>query len=62
MTSVELTLFNLSGEKVRTLVSEQQNAGEYMVNLFADNLDNGVYIVCLKAGSEMMTKKITLVK
>ena len=62
ITTVELTLFNLSGEKVRTLVSERQDAGEYSVNLFADKLDNGVYIVCLKAGGETLTKKLTVVK
>jgi len=60
-TTVELSIFNLSGEKVSTLVSGQQAAGEYQVNLFADNLKNGVYIIRLKAGNQSMTKKITLV-
>jgi cytochrome c peroxidase len=59
---VELSLFNLAGEKVRTLVSGQQDAGEYQVNLFADNLKNGVYIVQLKKGGQSLTKKISLVK
>jgi hypothetical protein len=60
-TTVELAIFNLAGEKVSTLVSGQKEAGEYQVHLFADNLKNGVYIVRLKAGSQGMTKKITLI-
>jgi cytochrome c peroxidase len=59
--NVEVSIFNLAGEKVQTLVSGQMEAGEYQVELYADNLKNGVYIVRLKAGSESLTKKITLI-
>lgn len=59
---VELTVYNISGQKVATLVSGKQNAGEYQIEFNADYLPSGTYIYRLKAGSLVQTKKMILLK
>ncbi len=48
---VELGIYNLMGQKIRTLVNQQQIAGEHSVTFDAGNLDSGIYIYRLKIGS-----------
>ncbi len=65
---VTLTIYNIVGQKVSTLVSNQaQVAGSH--NVTWDGLDasgqavaTGVYIYSLKAGNKMMSKKMLLIK
>ena len=59
---VKLTLFNLLGEEVATLVNEEKNAGNYTVEFNATNLPSGVYFYQLKAGELISTKKMILLK
>ena len=59
---VELSVYNLLGQKVRTLVSEMESAGEHHVRFDASELASGVYIVELTAGGESRTQKILLLK
>ncbi|MCO6490472.1 MAG: T9SS type A sorting domain-containing protein [Phaeodactylibacter sp.] len=60
--NVQLDVFSLSGEKVRTVVSTQQDEGRYEVGLAMNGLGSGIYIVRLQAGNQMATKKVVLVK
>jgi hypothetical protein len=65
---VTLTIYNMVGQVVNTLVSNQAHlAGSY--NVTWDGLDNsghavasGVYLYSLKAGNNMMSKKMLLIK
>ncbi len=59
---VELSVFNLLGEKIRTLVSRKQKAGTYSAVFNATNLVSGVYLYRLKVGSFVSVKKMLLVK
>ncbi len=59
---VKLTLFNLLGEEVTTLVNEEKNAGNYSVEFNAASLPSGVYFYQLKAGEFISTKKMILIK
>ncbi len=59
---VSLTIFNLLGEKVSTLVNEVKSAGSYNVDFNASNLSSGVYLYKLQAGSFMQTQKMILLK
>ena len=59
---VELTVYNISGQKVATLVDERQTAGEYQVQFDASNLPSGTYIYQLKAGKFIQTKKMVFLK
>jgi len=60
--NVKLTIFNILGQEIATLVDGFKEAGNYSVNFDADNLDSGLYIYKLQAGSQVQTKKMTLIK
>jgi len=59
---VELTIYNLTGQKVATLVSEKQHAGSYQVEWNASDFGSGIYIYRLTAGNSHEIKKMVLVK
>lgn len=59
---VRLDVFNIQGQRVSTLVSQNQSAGRYNVNFDASTLASGVYIYRLQAGNNVMTRKMTLIK
>ena len=65
---VELTVYNLVGQPVRTLVAEHQSAGRYAVEWDATNdsghsLSSGMYFYRLQAGEEFLeVKKMLLLK
>ncbi len=59
---VNLTIYNMLGQKVFTLVNEQQTVGIYSVEFNASNLPSGVYVYKLQAGEFNATKKMLLTK
>ena len=59
---VTLTVYNVVGEKVSTLVREYKNAGAYTVNFNASQLSSGVYFYELKADAVRLVKKMSLLK
>ena len=65
---VELTVYNVLGQPVRTLVAEHQNAGRYVVEWDATNnsghsLSSGMYFYRLQAGEDFREiKKMLLLK
>lgn len=59
---VRLEVFNVMGQRVATLVNATQNAGTHNLTFDASRLASGVYIYRLQAGSNVFTKKMTLVK
>ena len=65
---VELTVYNVVGQPVRTLVAEYQSAGRYAVEWDATNdsghsLSSGMYLYRLQAGGEFLkVKKMLLLK
>jgi len=66
-TQVELKIFNILGEEVRTLVSKNQNPGVYKVRWNGTSnsgkpLESGIYIGQLIVGKRTDNKKILLLK
>jgi hypothetical protein len=61
-TFVTLNVYNVLGEKVKTLVSENKPAGNYSVNFNASELSSGIYFYRIKAGDFSQTKKLILMK
>ena len=59
---VRLEVFNLTGQRVATLVSGPQQAGYHSHSFDARNLSSGVYIYRLRAGAFLQTRKMLLVK
>jgi len=64
---VEITIYNLLGRKVRTLLDQTQDAGQYRVtwNGRDDNgavVGSGLYLYQVKSGLFSSSKKMLLVK
>jgi hypothetical protein len=59
---VDLSIYNLLGEKLVTLVSESQNAGSHHIEWNATGYPSGIYIVRLQQGFHFDTAKIVLLK
>jgi hypothetical protein len=59
---VELSVYNLVGQKVARLVSERQAAGTYRIDWNAGELPSGIYLYKLQAGSFTQIRKMTLIK
>ncbi len=60
---VELLVYNLAGQRVATLVSEEQEAGNYAVVFNATTLPNGVYVYRLRTNhGGVMSRKMLILK
>ncbi len=59
---VRLTVYDLLGREIMTLVNREQPAGEYSVKVNAGNLSSGIYLYRLEAGSFIQTRKMMLLK
>jgi hypothetical protein len=59
---VNLTVYDLLGEPVTTLVDDDKLPGNYSISFNASSLSSGVYYYRLKAGNYTNTKKFTLVR
>ena len=61
--TVMLTVYDLQGQKVATLVhGEYREAGRYAVEFDASRFSSGVYFYQLKTGAFRQVKKMTLLK
>jgi|WetSurMetagenome_2_1015567.scaffolds.fasta_scaffold41605_2 hypothetical protein len=59
---VNLSIFNVLGELVTTLVDKNLNAGQYEYEFDAHNLSSGIYIYRIKANDFVETKKMVLLR
>lgn len=59
---VRLDIFDLLGRRIATLVDEQKIAGTYVVDFEGSNLVSGVYIYQLSSGTQILSKKMVLLK
>jgi C1A family cysteine protease len=65
--NVELSVYNLAGEKITNLVDEWKSAGEYKVmwdakDEFGNDLASGVYLSVLNSGNSSSNKKMILIR
>ena len=60
--NVKLSVFDVRGVEVATLVNGQQNAGSYNVEFDGSKLSSGVYYYRLETAGLIETKKMILVK
>ena len=59
---VNLSVFNLLGQKVRQIIDTKQEAGSYNVNFNATGLASGVYVYKLKTRQGVLTRKMVLMR
>ncbi|MCB9205949.1 MAG: T9SS type A sorting domain-containing protein [Ignavibacteriales bacterium] len=62
VTNVKLTIFDVTGREITTLVNKEMNAGFYSVNWNAVNISSGIYIYKLETNSFVDVKKMILLK
>jgi len=59
---VKITLFNISGQKIMTMLDQRLNAGHHQVSLSGEELATGIYVCRITAGSFDKTIKIALLR
>jgi hypothetical protein len=59
---IKLTLFNILGGEVCSLVNERKEKGRYKINFDASNLPAGVYFYKLESPNTVITRKLILLK
>ncbi len=61
-TSVNLTIYNATGQTVNTLVDEVKAAGTYTAEFNGESLPSGVYFYTLKTSEKQLNGKLTLLR
>ena len=59
---VTITIYNLLGQKVATLVNKKQPAGNYKVEWDAGGFTSGLYYYRIEAGNFVQTRKMIYLK
>jgi len=59
---VQVEIFNLLGERVKTLVDQNQSAGTHKVEFDGASLSSGVYFYTIKSGDFFKSRKMILLK
>ncbi len=59
---VQITIYDLQGREVTTLVSEKQDAGYNSVQWDATNVSSGMYFYQIRAGEFVQTRKMVVLK
>ncbi len=62
VSDVDLSIYNILGQKTAVLVFEQQSAGEYKIEWDAKNYSSGVYFCVLKTGMGIKMSKMILMR
>jgi len=60
--NVVIKVFDVLGNEIETLVTEEKPAGTYELTWYSESLPSGVYFYQLKAGEFVQTKKMILLK
>jgi hypothetical protein len=61
-THATLTIYNILGEKIITLVNEIQQSGYHEVLFNSNSLSSGIYLYVLRTNSDVLSKKMLLMR
>ena len=59
---VDLSIYNLTGQLIETLINGQFEAGSYNLNWDASMQPSGMYFLRFLAGSEIFNQKLMVIK
>jgi len=62
ISQVNLTIYNMLGQKVQTLVNKRQNPGNYKIEWNAGGFTSGLYYYQLNTGAQSQVRKMMLLK
>ncbi len=60
--NVKLTVYNILGSKIRTLINKELNSGSYKIQFDASDLPTGMYIYELSTNKFTQSRKMLLIK
>lgn len=60
--NVELSIYNVLGQEVKTLINQQMEAGSHIITFDGSNLSSGIYFYRLSAENFTATKKMMMLK
>lgn len=60
--NVTITLYDMLGRKLSTLVNERKTAGSYQITLDMSSYSSGIYLYRMQSGSFVKTRRLTLIK
>jgi len=60
--NVSLEIYDANGKRMLTYNEGKQSAGKYTIPVNVENIGSGIYYYSLKAGSHLLTKKMSVVK
>lgn len=60
--NVKVSVYDMTGRQVASLVNEYQNAGNYFVNFDASKYSSGIYYYKIEAGDFREVRKMSLIK
>lgn len=60
--NVLINVYDVLGERIKTLVNQFQEAGSYKINFNAVGLSNGIYFYKIQSGNFVATRKMLLLK
>jgi hypothetical protein len=61
-TEVNLSIYNIFGQKIATLVDQNQAAGEHTVRWNATDFSSGIYLYRLRAGAFEQSRRMILLR
>mgnify|MGYP002528254092 CR=1 FL=1 len=59
---VEIIVYNLTGNKVTSLINEFQMPGNYQIVWNADNYPSSIYFITMTSNEHKFTEKLMLMK
>jgi len=62
ISAVQISIYNILGQKITTLVDKRQNAGTYQVEWDASAFASGIYYYRIQAGEFHDVKKMVLIR
>jgi hypothetical protein len=60
--NVKLTIYDILGQEIGTLVNEYKESGIYTINFEASEFNSGIYVYKLEANRFIQARKMILVK
>jgi len=59
---IDLTIYDLTGNKIETLINQDIQAGYHLINWYTKNIPSGIYLYKLKAENFVDVKKCIIMK